>query len=110
MRFFRVVPKESDRIWKNAKEKVHQNDCSGLVLVVCGVENESELMDKDLLERFKDENLVLRHVSFKFSTKEDIINSIRTYFHRENQLRFEVLEGFNIEGGFEYEGEKVTIG
>ena len=46
-----------------------QNNYSGSGLAVCGVEDESEVTDKELLERFKNNNLGLRHVSFKFSIK-----------------------------------------
>ena len=52
--------------------------------------------DVDLLESIEDKNLGLRHVSFKFSTKEVIFNAIRMNFHRENQLRFEVLKGLKL--------------
>ena len=61
-----------------------------------GVKNKSEIMNKDLLEMFKDNNVLLRHVSFKCSTKERIINAIRMNFHRENQLWFEVFKGVNV--------------
>ena len=56
-------------------------------MVVWWVENESQLIDKELLERFENNNLGLRHVSFKLSTEEGIINAIRMNFHRDNQLR-----------------------
>ena len=76
---------------------MHQNDHLGLGLVVHRVENESELTDKYLLERFKDNNLGLRYVSFKISTKEGITNELGMNFYRENQLRFEVIKGVNVE-------------
>ena len=46
----------------------------------------------DLLESFRDNNLGLRHVSFKFSTKEGFINAIRMNFQREKKWRFDFLK------------------
>ena len=60
--------------------------------MVYGVENESGKIDGDLLESFKDNKLGLRCVSFKFSTREGIINAIRTNVRRERQLWFELLK------------------
>ena len=48
--------------------------------------NESGKIDGDLLESFKDNNLGLRHVSFKLSTREGVVNAIRMNVQREKQL------------------------
>ena len=91
------------------KEKIHQNNYSGIGAVVYGVENESGKIDGYLLESFKEKKLGLRHVSFKLSTIEEIINAIRIYFQRGNQLWFEALKGEKAEDEVEYRGEKGTI-
>ena len=88
---------------------MHQNNYSGLGVVVYGVENECEKIDVELLERFKDNKLGVRCVSFKLSTKEGIINAIRMNYQREKQLRFEVLKGVKVEDEVEYEGETGTV-
>ena len=62
-----------------------------------GIENKSENIDADLIEKLKDNNLGLRHVSFKLSTKEGIINAMIINFHRKNQLRFKLLKGARVE-------------
>ena len=61
-----------------------QNNYPGLGAVVYVVENEYEKIDADLLELFKHNNLELRCVSFKLSTKEGIINEISMNFQSEN--------------------------
>ena len=71
--------------------------------------DESEKIVIDLLESVKDNNLGLRCVSFKFSTREGIVNAIRINFQREKQLRFEVLKGVKVEDEVEHEGEKGSI-
>ena len=88
---------------------MHQNKHSGLGAVVYGVKNESEKIDVDSLERFKNNNLGFRHVSFKFCTKEWIINAIRINYQSEKQFWFEVLKGEKVEDQVEYEGEKSTV-
>ena len=66
-------------------------------------------IDKDLLQRFKENNLALQCVSFKLSTQEGIINAIRIKFQRAKQFCFEVLIGAKVEDEVEDEGEKGTI-
>ena len=78
-------------------------------MVSCGVENESENIDKYLLERIKGNNLGLRHVSSKFSNKEGITNAIKINFYRENQLHFEALKGVTVENDVEHKGEKEKL-
>ena len=86
-----------------------QNNYPGLGAVVCGLKNESETIDIDLLELLKDNELGVRCVSFKLSTKEVIANAIRTIDWRKKQLWFKVLKGAPVEDEVEYEGEKGTI-
>ena len=62
-----------------------------------------------MLESFKDNELGLRHVSIKLSTREGIINAIRMNFQREKKLWFEALKGVKAEDEVECEVEKVTI-
>ena len=95
------------KIW-NEKRKVHQNNYSGIGVVVYGVENESGKIGGDSLESFKDNNLGLRCVSFKLSAREAIMNAIRIEFQGIKQLWFEVLKGVNAEDKVECEGEKWT--
>ena len=64
------------------KGKSYQNNYSGSGIVVCGVEKESEKIDVRAMQRFKDNNLGLRHVSFKLSGQDVIINAIRFDFER----------------------------
>ena len=54
--------------------------------MVCGVENERENTYTDLLEKFKDNALGLRHFSFRLSGEEGIINSMRKNYQREKNV------------------------
>ena len=47
-----------------------------------GVENEKEKNDDDLLQRFKESTLGLRHVQFRTSAAEGIIYSIRINYQK----------------------------
>ena len=62
-----------------------QNNYSGLGAVVCGLKNESETINIDLLKLLKDNELGVRCVSFKLFTKEVISNAIRTNVRRQKQ-------------------------
>ena len=86
------------------KETVCQNKHSGLGLVAYGILNESESIDNNLVESFKDNELGLRCVSFKSSSFEGIVNRIRMNYQRESRLWFEVLKDVRVEEEVEYEG------
>ena len=78
------------------KEMVHQQNYSGVGLVVYGVEQESENIDKKLMESFKNNDLDLQHVSFKMSSKEGKFNTTRMNYQNNNEMCFEVLKGLRL--------------
>ena len=84
---------------------VHKQKYSGVGLVVYGLEQESEDADKKLMESFKNNDLYLRHVSFKFSSKEGIFKVIRINYQHKNKMWFELLKGVNVEDEVKYKGE-----
>ena len=65
-------------------------------------------IDNKLMESFKNNNLDLRHVSLKFSSREGKFNAIRMNYHQNNKFCFEVLKGIKVEDEIEYEGEEGT--
>ena len=50
-----------------------------------GVQNMSEALDHKLMRGFKEHKLGLRHASFKWSTKEGIINDVRMNYYDKTQ-------------------------
>ena len=63
----------------------------------------------ELVEIFKDNELVLRHVSFKLWSVYGVIKGIRMIRHRENQLWFEVLKVVRSEDEVEHKGDKGAL-
>ena len=49
------------------------------------------------MESFKNNDLDLRHVSFKFSSKEGMFNAIKMSYQNKNEMWFEVLKGVKVE-------------
>ena len=61
------------------------------------------------MESFKNNNLDLRHVSFKFSSKQGMFNAIRMNHQNKNKMWFEVLKGVKVEDEVKNKGEEGTL-
>ena len=81
---------------KLKKEIAHQQNYPGVGLVVYGVEQGSENIDKKLMESFKNNDLDLRHVPFKISSKEGVFNAIKMNYQNKNNMWFEVQNGLRL--------------
>ena len=77
--------------------------------MVHGVEKEKDKTCVDLLKRLKENTLWFRHVSFRISEEEGIINAIIINHQPEKQLWFEFLKGAQVEDEVECKEEKGTI-
>ena len=88
---------------------VHQQKYSGVGLVVYGVEQEDENIDKKLMESFNNNDLDLRCVLFKFSSKEGMFNAIRMNYQNKSKMWFEVLKGIKVKDKVKHKREDGTL-
>ena len=61
------------------------------------------------MESFKNDDLDLRHIAFKFSSKVGALKAMIMNYQNKNKMWFEVLKGVKIEDKVKYKGEEVTL-
>ena len=86
-------------------ENVCQQDYVGKAVVVCVTMDKEEETSTKLINKCNENDLGIKHVSFKWASAIGITNAIRINHHNELDLRFEVLKGLKIDDAVEHSND-----
>ena len=99
----------ADRKIELKKELVFQNNNSKKCVVVYAVENDNDEIDSTLLKSFRENNLGIRHVSFRKIDSNGILAAMRLNYYPEKTLKFVVLKEVCVDDKASYDGKIGTL-
>ena len=101
--------KEDDNNLEIRIENVHQQECTGRVLVVHVTMDEEEDISAKMINECNENELGIKFVSFRWTSAKGITNAIRMNYCNKDDLRFEVLIGKIINDTIEHDCELVSV-
>ena len=84
---------------------MHQHEYSGKSMVVFAAMEKEEEISKKLINVFNENELGMKHVSFKCKSSAGTTNALRMNRHIKDDLCFEVLKGINARDKMDHECE-----
>ena len=90
-------------------ENEHQQDHIGRAVVVYATMDKEEEIGTKMINKHNENDLGIKHVSFKWTSANGVINAIRINCYDKADLRFEVLKGLKIDDTVEHNDDISSV-